>query len=84
MYGVLLLGFTRKTWLGKCVGITCATGITIYDYECGRFFVKIDPTTGNSDIVAFAMRSNTKNMKTLATVVNSECDTKVKIEPNTY
>ena len=49
-----------------------------------RIVVKIDPTTGNSDIVAFAIRSNDKNMETLATVVNSQCDTKIKINPKAY
>lgn len=43
-----------------------------------RIIVKLDPTTGNSDIVAFGLRSNTDNMGTIATVVNSECDTKIK------
>ena len=37
-------GFTRKTRLGRCVGLTCATGVTVYDvYECGRFFLKVHP-----------------------------------------
>ena len=49
-----------------------------------RIIVKVDPTTGNSDIVAFALRSNTKNMETFATVVNSQCDTKIKINPKAY
>jgi len=49
-----------------------------------RIIVKLDQTTGNSDIVAFALRSNTKNMETFATVVNSQCDTKIKINPKTY
>ena len=49
-----------------------------------RIIVKVDPTTGNSDIVVFALRSNEKNMETLATVVNSQCDTKIKINPNAY
>ena len=39
---------------------------------------------GNSDIVAFALRSNTKNMETFATVVNSQCDAKIKINPKSY
>lgn len=49
-----------------------------------RIVVKVDPTTRNSDIVAFALRSNGKNMKTLATVVNAQCETKIKIEPKAY
>ena len=49
-----------------------------------RIIVKLDRTTGNSDIVAFALRSNTKSMETLATVVNSQCDTKIKINPKAY
>ena len=49
-----------------------------------RIIVKVDPTTGNSDIVAFCLRSNDKNMETLATVVNSQCDTKRKINPKAY
>jgi mRNA-degrading endonuclease RelE of RelBE toxin-antitoxin system len=49
-----------------------------------RIIVKVDPTTGNSDIVAFGLRSNDKNMETLATVVNSQCDTKIKINPKAY
>ena len=49
-----------------------------------RIVVKLDRTTGNSDIVAVAIRSNDKSMKTLATVVNSQCDTKIKINPNAY
>jgi len=32
-----------------------------------RIIVKLDPTTGNSEIIAFALRSNPKNMETLAT-----------------
>ncbi len=44
-----------------------------------RIVLKIDPTTGKLDIVAFAIRSNYKTMETLATVVNSQCDTKIKI-----
>jgi hypothetical protein len=39
---------------------------------------------GNSDIVAFALRSNTKNIEIFATVVNSQCDTKRKINPKAY
>ena len=49
-----------------------------------RMIVKVDPTTRNSDIVAFGLRSNYKNMETLATVVNSQCDTKIKINPKAY
>lgn len=49
-----------------------------------RIIVKLDPTTGNSDVVAFGLRSNEKNMETLATVVNSQCDTKIKINPKAY
>jgi hypothetical protein len=49
-----------------------------------RIIVNVDPTTGNSDIVAFGLRSNDKNMETLATVVNSQCDTKIKINPKAY
>ena len=48
-----------------------------------RIVVKIDPTTGNADIVAFALRTNEDNMKTLATVVNS-FDTKIKLNPKSY
>ena len=48
-----------------------------------RIVVKIDPTTGNSDIVAFAIRSHTKNMRTFTAVVNS-FDTKIKLNPNAY
>ena len=46
--------------------------------------VKVDLTTGNSDIVAFGLRLNTKNMVKLAEVVNSERDTKVEINPKSY
>ena len=49
-----------------------------------RIIVKVDATTGNSDIVGFGLRSNDKNMETLATVVNSQCDTKIKINPKAY
>ena len=49
-----------------------------------RRIVKVDPTTGNLDIVAFGLRSNEKNMKRLARVVNSQCDTKIKINPKAY
>ena len=49
-----------------------------------RIIVKLDRTTGNLDIVAFALRSNIKNMRTFATVVNSQCDTKIKINPKAY
>ena len=49
-----------------------------------RIVVKIDSKTGNSDIVAFAIRSIDKDMKTMATVVNSQCDTKIKINPKAY
>ena len=49
-----------------------------------RIIVKLDQTTGNSDIVAVALRSNTKNMETFATVVNSQCDAKIKINPKSY
>ena len=49
-----------------------------------RIVVKLDPETGNSDIVAFAMRSNLKNMQTMATVVNTMFDTKIKINSNSY
>lgn len=49
-----------------------------------RIIVKVDPTTGNSDIVAFGLRSNDNNMERLATVVNSQCDTKIKINPKAY
>jgi len=40
--------------------------------------VKFDETTGNSDIVAFGLRSNVKNMRKFAKVVNSQYDTKKK------
>jgi len=52
--------------------------------RAARIIVKVDPTTGNSDIVAFGLRSNDKNMETLATVVNSQSDTKIKINPKAY
>ena len=43
-----------------------------------RIVVKLDQTTGNSDIVAFGLRSNEKNMEKFATVVNSEFETLVR------
>ena len=46
--------------------------------------VKLDRTTGNSDIVAFSLRSNEKNMEKFAIVVNSQCDTKLEINPKAY
>ena len=46
--------------------------------------VKLDRTTGNSDIVAIAPRPNTKTMIKFAKIVNSEFDTKRKINPNAY
>ena len=49
-----------------------------------RMVVKLDRTTGNSDIVGFALRSNEKDMEKLAIVVNSQCDTKIKINPKAY
>ena len=49
-----------------------------------RIVVKLDRTTGNSDIVAFGLRSNEKNMEKLAIVVNSQCDTKIEINPKAY
>lgn len=49
-----------------------------------RIIVKIDPITGNLDIVGFGLRSNEKNMKTLVTIVNSQFDTKIKINPKAY
>jgi mRNA-degrading endonuclease RelE of RelBE toxin-antitoxin system len=49
-----------------------------------RIIVEIDPTTGNSNIVAFGLRSNEKDMEKLAAVVNSQCDTKIKINPKAY
>lgn len=49
-----------------------------------RIVIKLDPTTGNSDIVAFGLRSNEKNMEKFAIVVNSQCDTKIKINPKAY
>ena len=49
-----------------------------------RIVVKLDRTTGNSDIVAFGLRSNEKDMEKLAIVVNSQCDTKIKINPKAY
>ena len=49
-----------------------------------RIVVKLDQTTGNSDIVGFALRSNEKDMEKLAIVINSECDTKIKINPKAY
>lgn len=49
-----------------------------------RIVVKLDRRTGNSDIVAFGLRSNEKDMEKLAIVVNSQCDTKIKINPKTY
>ena len=49
-----------------------------------RIVVKLDRTTGNSDIVAVAPRSNTKIMSKFAKIVNSEFDTKRKINPKAY
>ena len=49
-----------------------------------RIIVKLDRTTGNSDVVAFALRSNPNNMETFATVVNTQFDTKIKINPKVY
>lgn len=49
-----------------------------------RIVVKLDRTTGKSDIVAFALRSNEKDMEKLAIVVNSQYDTKIKINPKAY
>lgn len=49
-----------------------------------RIIVKLDRTTGNSDIVAIAPRPNTKTMIKFAKIVNSEFDTKRKINPNAY
>ena len=49
-----------------------------------RIVVKLDRTTGNSNIVAFALRSNEKDMDKLAIVVNSQYDTKIKINPKAY
>ena len=49
-----------------------------------RIVVKLDQTTGNSDIVGFALRSNEKDMEKLAIVINSEYDTKIKINPKAY
>ena len=49
-----------------------------------RIVIKLDRTTGNSDIVAFGLRSNEKNMEKFAIVVNSQCDTKLEINPKAY
>ena len=49
-----------------------------------RMVVKLDRITGNSDIVAVAPRSNRKNMSKFAKIVNSEFDTKIKINPKVY
>ena len=49
-----------------------------------RIVVKLDRTTGNSDIVAVAPRSNNKTMKKFAKTVNSEFDTKRKINSKAY
>ncbi len=49
-----------------------------------RLVVKVDPTTRNSDIVAFGLRSNEKDMEKLAIVVNFQYDTKLKINPKAY
>lgn len=49
-----------------------------------RIVVKLNRTTGNSDIVAVAPRSNTKTMAKFAKTVNSEFDTKRKINPKAY
>ena len=49
-----------------------------------RIVVKLDSTNGNSDIVAFGLRSNEKDMEKLAMVINSQCDTKIKINPKAY
>ena len=46
--------------------------------------VKLDRTTGKSDIVAVAFRSNHKLMSKFAKIVNSEFDTKRKINPKSY
>ena len=49
-----------------------------------RMVIKINPVTGDSDVVAFSIRSNPKHMKKLANVINSQHNTKQKINPNTY
>ena len=49
-----------------------------------RIVVKVDPTTGNSDIVAFGLRTNANNMRRLANFVNDECDTNRNINPEAY
>ena len=49
-----------------------------------RTVIKIDSVTGNSDIVACGFRSDRQNMKKLADVVNSQYDTKIEIDRNSY
>lgn len=49
-----------------------------------RIVVKLDRTTGNSDIIAVGVRSNKKLTEKLAKVANSQYDTKNKINPNAY
>lgn len=55
----------------------------VYDIKPNaHIVVKVDAITGNSDIVAFAQRSNEKAMETLTIIVNSQYDT--KINPKAY
>ena len=55
----------------------------VYDIRPNaRIVVKLDPITGNSDIVGFAQRSNVNGVETLAIVLNSQYDT--KINPKAY
>ena len=61
-----------------------STGFYYIRKPAARIIVKVDTTTRNSDLVAFGLRSNDNNMETLATVVNSQCDTKIKINPKAY
>jgi mRNA-degrading endonuclease RelE of RelBE toxin-antitoxin system len=49
-----------------------------------RIVVKVDLTTGNVDIIAFGLRLNEKNMKKLVTIVNSQYNTKIKMNPKAY
>jgi len=49
-----------------------------------RMIVKLDRTTGNSDIVAVGPRSHEKTMSKFAKIVNFEFDTKIKLNPKAY
>lgn len=47
-----------------------------------RVVVKVDPITGNSDIVAIGVRATNKRMGQFAKIVNENFDTKIDINPN--